>query len=138
MTSAALVRRGRCNGARRDPNGYLRPERGGHMSSSRVHKPREKSRPRPSDAHTSGEQNESMNGSETHQLAPARDGEGELLAPHLIPGWVDARVGRVDSVEGYADLAAKDESRAWVALMEGPVHAALVRLLVLDAEDSTG
>lgn len=55
------------------------------------------------------------------------DGEGELLAPHLIPGWVDARVGQVDALEGYMDFAARDESRAWVALMEGTVHAALVR-----------
>lgn len=55
------------------------------------------------------------------------DGEGELLAPHLIPGWVDARVGHVDALEGYLDFAARDESRAWVALMKGTVHAALVR-----------
>jgi metaxin len=53
----------------------------------------------------------------------------ELLAAHMIPGWVDGRVGPIDSfLEGYKDEQAKDESRAWVSLMEGRVHAALVRV----------
>ena len=62
-------------------------------------------------------------------LADARrdDGEGALLAAHLIPEWVDKHVGIPGLLEGYADEAARDESRAWVALMEGNVHAALVR-----------
>ena len=55
------------------------------------------------------------------------DGEGELLPAHLIPEWVDGQVGALDELEGYADAAARDESRAWVALLEGNVHAALVR-----------
>ena len=55
------------------------------------------------------------------------DGEGALLAAHLIPEWVDKHVGIPGLLEGYADEAARDESRAWVALMEGNVHAALVR-----------
>ncbi|CCM02240.1 uncharacterized protein FIBRA_04321 [Fibroporia radiculosa] len=62
---------------------------------------------------------------------PSKDGEqgGELLPAHLIPGWVDGRVGDVlGELEGYTDIAARDESRAWVSLMEGNVHAALVRL----------
>ncbi|OJT04348.1 hypothetical protein TRAPUB_4982 [Trametes pubescens] len=54
------------------------------------------------------------------------DGEGELLPAHLIPEWVDGRVGALDELEGYADEAARDESRAWVSLLEGNVHAALV------------
>ena len=33
----------------------------------------------------------------------------------------------LDELEGYADGDARDESRAWVALLEGNVHAALVR-----------
>ncbi|KAI8982850.1 hypothetical protein BD414DRAFT_491338 [Trametes punicea] len=54
------------------------------------------------------------------------DGEGELLPAHLIPEWVDGQVGALDELEGYVDQAARDESRAWVALLEGNVHAALV------------
>lgn len=55
------------------------------------------------------------------------DGGGQLLAPHLIPEWVDTRVGGgPGELEGYISEAARDESRAWVALMEGKVHAALV------------
>lgn len=55
------------------------------------------------------------------------DGGGQLLAPHLIPEWVDSRLGGGSGeLEGYFSEAARDESRAWVALMEGKVHAALV------------
>lgn len=54
----------------------------------------------------------------------------ELLAAHIIPGWVDARVGIIDPLlEGYQDEQTKDESRAWVSLMEGTVHAAFVCVL---------
>jgi hypothetical protein len=61
------------------------------------------------------------------RLPNLQDGE-ELLAAHIIPGWVDAKVGLLDPLlEGYRDEPAKDESRAWVSLMEGSVHAALVR-----------
>lgn len=57
------------------------------------------------------------------------DGGGELLAAHMIPGWVDARVedGDMGPLEGYRDEATRDESHAWVSLLEGKVHAALVR-----------
>lgn len=55
--------------------------------------------------------------------------DGELLAAHSIPTWVDAKLG-VDSgedlLEGYVDDEARIESRAWVSLLEGVVHAALV------------
>jgi len=56
------------------------------------------------------------------------DGGGELLAAHMIPGWVEKEKtgGEEDVFEGYIDEAAKDESHAWVALLEGKVHAALV------------
>ena len=62
--------------------------------------------------------------------------DGELLAAHSIPTWVDAKLGvdsAEDPLEGYADPEARIESRAWVALLEGVVHAALVctRLLAL-------
>lgn len=58
------------------------------------------------------------------------DAGGELLAAHLIPGWVDGQVGETQgALEGYIDETARDESRAWVSLMEGNVHAALVRVV---------
>ena len=62
------------------------------------------------------------------EVKASDDGEGELLPAHTIPEWVDGQVGALDELEGYVDEAARDESRAWVALLEGNVHAALVRL----------
>ncbi|TBU46462.1 hypothetical protein BD309DRAFT_888538 [Dichomitus squalens] len=59
------------------------------------------------------------------EVKASEDGEGELLPAHLIPEWVDGQTGAFDELEGYADEAARDESRAWVALLEGNVHAAL-------------
>lgn len=55
---------------------------------------------------------------------------GDVLGPRLIPGWVDDVLGKAeqDAFEGYRDEAAKDESRAWVAVLEGIVHVALVSL----------
>ena len=56
--------------------------------------------------------------------------DGELLAAHSIPTWVDAKLGvdsGADPLEGYKDQASRVESRAWVSLLEGNVHAALVR-----------
>ncbi|KAF8637415.1 hypothetical protein AX17_002910 [Amanita inopinata Kibby_2008] len=53
--------------------------------------------------------------------------DGQLFPAHLIPAWVDSQQGPVDTdLEGYRDEAARDESRAWVTLLEGPVHAALL------------
>ncbi|KIJ69070.1 hypothetical protein HYDPIDRAFT_123123 [Hydnomerulius pinastri MD-312] len=59
--------------------------------------------------------------------APATgDDENQLLPAHNIPAWVDSRVAApVDALEGYRDERAKDESHAWVSLLEGIVHAAL-------------
>ncbi|KAI0261330.1 hypothetical protein BC834DRAFT_845610 [Gloeopeniophorella convolvens] len=56
-------------------------------------------------------------------LAP--DADGELLPAHNIPAWIDEHVGPLDELEGYADVAARDESHAWIALLEGDVQAAL-------------
>ncbi|KAH7926655.1 hypothetical protein BV22DRAFT_1062500 [Leucogyrophana mollusca] len=54
------------------------------------------------------------------------DADGQLLAAHTIPGWVDVRLGSGnDALEGYKDEALRDESHAWVSLLEGIVHAAL-------------
>ncbi|EEB86599.1 hypothetical protein MPER_16389, partial [Moniliophthora perniciosa FA553] len=36
-------------------------------------------------------------------------------------------------LEGYKDETAKDESRAWVSLLEGNVHAALYLLCSIDS-----
>ena len=55
--------------------------------------------------------------------------KGKVLAAKMIPGWVDTELDVVsgdDELEGYKDVMARDESRAWVALLEGAVHAALV------------
>ncbi|PPQ93275.1 hypothetical protein CVT25_015273 [Psilocybe cyanescens] len=55
--------------------------------------------------------------------------DGELLAVHSIPAWVDAKLGvdsSSDPLEGYRDQAARVESRAWVSLLESVVHAALL------------
>jgi metaxin len=35
-------------------------------------------------------------------------------------------VSPVGEFEGYVDAEARDESRAWVSLLEGPIHAAIV------------
>jgi metaxin len=56
------------------------------------------------------------------------DGSGDILAAHMIPGWVDAHMGESGELEGYKDEKSKDESRAWVSLLEGDVHNAFVRL----------
>lgn len=61
--------------------------------------------------------------------AGADDGAGELMAAYMIPGWVDKTFGDASVLEGYRDQAAKDESHAWVSLLEGKVHAALVNWL---------
>lgn len=70
---------------------------------------------------------------------PPREGQGTasrgvLLSARLIPGWADEAQGEhawSSDLEGYIDEKAKDESRAWVSLLEGAVHAALVWLILL-------
>ena len=58
--------------------------------------------------------------------------DGQLLAAHLIPSWADTQKDPVDpNLEGYRDEAARDESRAWVTLLEGTIHAVLVRVLAM-------
>ncbi|KAJ6525717.1 hypothetical protein B0H19DRAFT_1198583 [Mycena capillaripes] len=52
---------------------------------------------------------------------------GQLLAAQLIPTWADEVLEEQERpLEGYKDQAALDESRAWVSLLEGDVHAALL------------
>jgi metaxin len=53
-------------------------------------------------------------------------GDYELLEPKMIPGWIDAQVP-VDTLDGFSDEEAKLESEAWISLLEGTVHAAVVR-----------
>ncbi|EAU88788.1 hypothetical protein CC1G_01161 [Coprinopsis cinerea okayama7 len=52
-----------------------------------------------------------------------------LYSAAMIPSWVDLTLGvdsASDPLEGYINEAARDESRAWVSLLEGVVHGALV------------
>jgi metaxin len=60
---------------------------------------------------------------------PSDNPDGELLAAQDIPTWIDGKVGALDDMEGYKDVESRDESHAWIALLEGDVHAALVSLL---------
>ncbi|CAE6441663.1 hypothetical protein ACGC1H_004264 [Rhizoctonia solani] len=51
----------------------------------------------------------------------------EVIDPARIPAWVDAVQDRnVDRLEGFIDVAARDESRAWIALLDGVVRSALL------------
>lgn len=71
----------------------------------------------------------------------------ELLPAHHIPSWADSKLAESPAqFEGYKDEAARDESRAWVSLLEGHVHAALefstprpsyLSLLSLNSQPST-
>ncbi|KAI6028485.1 hypothetical protein F5J12DRAFT_889007 [Pisolithus orientalis] len=57
---------------------------------------------------------------------PNAGSEGHLLPAEDIPSWVDNQsTSGVDTLDGYKDERAKDESHAWVSLLEGVVHAAL-------------
>ena len=49
----------------------------------------------------------------------------ELLDRKMIPGWVDTQVP-ADGLEGFDDEEAKLESEAWISLLEGTIHAAVV------------
>lgn len=55
--------------------------------------------------------------------------DGELRAAEDIPAWIDEKIGALDDLEGYKDVESRDESHAWIALLEEDVHAALVSLL---------
>lgn len=59
----------------------------------------------------------------------AKDHDRALLAAQDIPAWIDENVGALNDLEGYKDVESRDESHAWIALLEGDVHAALVSLL---------
>jgi len=64
---------------------------------------------------------------------PPGNMDGELLAAHTIPVWIDENMSALDEYEGYQSSECRDESHAWVALLEGDVHAALVRSLAVYA-----
>ncbi|THH12040.1 hypothetical protein EW146_g7841 [Bondarzewia mesenterica] len=55
----------------------------------------------------------------------AKDVDGELLAAHNFPTWLEKHVEPLDELEGYKDVESRDESHAWVALLEGDIQAAL-------------
>lgn len=56
------------------------------------------------------------------------DGVSELIPATALPTWADGKLKQplLDPAEGYKDEAARDESRAWITLLEGNVHAALI------------
>ena len=51
---------------------------------------------------------------------------GDLIPAHNIAAFEDGALGEEPENEGYRGPQEKDESRAWVELLEGVVHAALV------------
>ncbi len=54
---------------------------------------------------------------------------GKLLSTEQIPMWADnLQHSKIDPLEGFTDEETKNESRAWITLMEGVVHAELVSL----------
>lgn len=71
-------------------------------------------------------------GSIDRTLPSLQTPDGQLLGAKKIPAWVDERlaVENADTLEGYKDEKTRDESRAWVSLLEGPVHAALVSITI--------
>lgn len=74
---------------------------------------------------------------DTEKVSSFHGSPGELLSARMIPGWADEMQGEhtwSSDLEGYVTEQARDESRAWVSLLEGIVHAALVsRVHCLDA-----
>ncbi|RXW19632.1 hypothetical protein EST38_g6213 [Candolleomyces aberdarensis] len=73
--------------------------------------------------------NADLNPPTEEKLKPTPDHQLNLYSAHLIPSWVDLSLevdSASDTLEGYKDTASRDESRAWVALLEGDVHAALI------------
>lgn len=75
-------------------------------------------------------------GSVDGRLPSLQTADRKVLGARMIPGWVDdALQAEEDAFEGYRDAAAKDESRAWVALLEGIVHVALVCVLLCFSKD---
>jgi metaxin len=74
-------------------------------------------------------QDGALNGRLPNLQAPSertKDPAGELIAAQDIQTWIDEKVGALDGLEGYKDIDSRDESHAWIALLEGDVHAALV------------
>ena len=65
-------------------------------------------------------------------LVTKENGKAEVVGSSAIPGWVDGVLSQKEEegLEGYKDSAAKDESRAWVSLLEGTVHSAFVSILI--------
>ncbi|CAE6420886.1 unnamed protein product [Rhizoctonia solani] len=71
--------------------------------------------------------NEKMDINEKAQDTVEIESIREVIDPGRIPAWVDGTQGRsVDGFEGYVDADTRDESRAWIALLEGVVRSALL------------
>ena len=85
-------------------------------------------------------QDGAINGRLPNLQAPSertKDPAGELIAAQDIPTWIDEKVGALDSLEGYRDIDSRDESHAWIALLEGDIHAALVSLCLFKRSPSS-
>ncbi|KAF8682595.1 Glutathione S-transferase, C-terminal domain [Rhizoctonia solani] len=75
----------------------------------------------------SSEANERADINEKTQETVEAEAVREVIDPGRIPAWVDEVQGRgIDALEGFIDAATRDESRAWVALLEGVVRSALL------------
>ncbi len=75
-----------------------------------------------------------MDGTLPSLQLPAEGTRGEVLSAKEIPKWAAGMLGdekEKDVFEGYRDEKAKEESRAWVSLVEGAVHPALVNACLL-------
>ncbi|KAJ3930057.1 MAG: hypothetical protein NXY57DRAFT_898860 [Lentinula lateritia] len=82
----------------------------------------------PFDASTTYSWTAESNKKKAISTGPIDDSTELLSAPHIVE-WVDVKLAHSaldDPWEGYRDEATKDESRAWVSLLEGNVHAALI------------
>lgn len=64
------------------------------------------------------------------------DSVSDLFPATYIPTWADKRLNHdsLEGFEGYRDESARDESRAWISLLEGNVHVALVCELLSHSE----
>lgn len=60
-------------------------------------------------------------------LISVENGKAEVYGSRMIPGWVDSVLQKEEEeLEGYKDTASRDESRAWISLLEGTVHSAFL------------
>ncbi len=67
-------------------------------------------------------------GSVDGRLPSLQTVERTVLGARMIPGWVDDELQTEDdALKATGTLPRRTRARAWVALLEGTVHTALVR-----------